>query len=472
MECKKCGASWEEETAVCPECGQEVESQEAAEILEPVEEQVLEEVSEEVTEEVTEEITEETTEEQAEEAPAKPKNKKLMRVVAIVCCIALALSLGLGIWVGVNGGLKPRENNVMYRDDYTAEGEKLAAAMDNVVATVDGEQLTNEQLQVYYWSEVFRFLQENSSYLSYFGLDLTKSLADQMVSEGISYQQYLLNSALNNWHSYQVLVKLSKEADYEMSEAMRSELDGMQQSLAATAAYYGFDSVDALIKEDMGAGASEKAYMEYLELYFTAMDYFDHLYLEATPDDATIEAHYAANQATIDSSYGVSRDSGKLVDVRHILIMPKGGTTDENGQTVYSDEEWETCRQDAQAILDQWAAGAADEAYFAELANTYSEDPGSNTAGGLYTNVYTGQMVVPFDAWCFDESRQTGDTGLVQTSYGYHVMFYVDGEEGWIRAARQDYLSGYCQSILQAAREENPMEVTFKNIRLGNVELS
>jgi hypothetical protein len=27
--------------------------------------------------------------------------------------------------------------------------------------------------------------------------------------------------------------------------------------------------------------------------------------------------------------------------------------------------------------------------------------------------------------WCFDENRQYGDYGLVQTSYGYHVMYYA-----------------------------------------------
>ena len=38
-------------------------------------------------------------------------------------------------------------------------------------------------------------------------------------------------------------------------------------------------------------------------------------------------------------------------------------------------------------------------------------------------------MVKPFEDWCFDESRKPGDTGIVESDYGYHVMYYV-GEGG------------------------------------------
>ena len=34
-------------------------------------------------------------------------------------------------------------------------------------------------------------------------------------------------------------------------------------------------------------------------------------------------------------------------------------------------------------------------------------------------------MVQAFNDWCFDSSRKAGDTGIVQTQYGYHVMYFV-----------------------------------------------
>ena len=65
------------------------------------------------------------------------------------------------------------------------------------------------------------------------------------------------------------------------------------------------------------------------------------------------------------------------------------------------------------------------EESFGELAATYSSDGGSSTNGGLYEDVHPGQMVTEFNDWCFDASRKPGDTGIVKTSYGYHVMYFV-----------------------------------------------
>ena len=37
-------------------------------------------------------------------------------------------------------------------------------------------------------------------------------------------------------------------------------------------------------------------------------------------------------------------------------------------------------------------------------------------------------MVEEFEDWCFDEARQPGDHGIVKTSYGYHIMYFVENE--------------------------------------------
>ena len=62
---------------------------------------------------------------------------------------------------------------------------------------------------------------------------------------------------------------------------------------------------------------------------------------------------------------------------------------------------------------------------FAELAMQESSD-GSKYVGGLYTGVYEGQMVTAFNDWCFDSSRKPGDTDVVETEYGAHVMYFVN----------------------------------------------
>ena len=116
-----------------------------------------------------------------------------------------------------------------------------------------------------------------------------------------------------------------------------------------------------------------------------------------------------------------------LKNVRHILMAPthqhEEGEEHAEGET-YSAEELAEAKAAAEAVLAQWETEGATEEAFAALANEKSAD-GDGVSGGLYENVYPGQMVKPFEEWCYAEGRKAGDTGIVETEYGYHVMYFV-----------------------------------------------
>ena len=122
---------------------------------------------------------------------------------------------------------------------------------------------------------------------------------------------------------------------------------------------------------------------------------------------------------------GCDDNKVNLVDVRHILVKFDGGKTDSNGNVSFTVAEKEAAKKAAEEILNTWKNGEATEESFAELAKKKSEDTGSLSNGGLYEKVYPGQMVTSFNDWCFDAKRKTGDTGLIATEYGYHVMYFV-----------------------------------------------
>lgn len=117
----------------------------------------------------------------------------------------------------------------------------------------------------------------------------------------------------------------------------------------------------------------------------------------------------------------VNKNETKLVNVRHILVSFTGETNEDG---TYTDEAKAAAKESAESILDEWKNGDATEDSFAALANERSTDTGSNTNGGLYEDIYPGQMVTEFNNWCFDASRTAGDTGIVETTYGYHVMYF------------------------------------------------
>ena len=119
----------------------------------------------------------------------------------------------------------------------------------------------------------------------------------------------------------------------------------------------------------------------------------------------------------------------KTVNVRHILIKPEAEDgTDEDGHNhsdakECSQEEWDAAYDKAKSVLDEFKAGENTSDAFAELAKTNSADSNAS-AGGLYENVTPNQMVPSFNSWCFDSERGAGDTAIVKTEYGYHVMYF------------------------------------------------
>ena len=152
----------------------------------------------------------------------------------------------------------------------------------------------------------------------------------------------------------------------------------------------------------------------------------DKTYIAST---STTTAEDGTEKTSVNGYYvvffdGVNSNTFPLANVRHILVQYEGGTTDENGTTTYSDEEKAAAMTAAQAILDEWKNGDATQESFAALASEKTGDTGSKDNGGLYENVYPGQMVTAFNDWCFASGRTDGDTGIVETEYGCHVMYY------------------------------------------------
>ena len=125
---------------------------------------------------------------------------------------------------------------------------------------------------------------------------------------------------------------------------------------------------------------------------------------------------------------GTTDNEFPLANVRHILLTPEHsheeGETHADGET-YSAEELSAAKAKAEELLEQWKTAGGTEDSFAALAEENSTDTGSVDNGGLYENIYPGQMVTAFNDWCFDEARKAGDTGIVETEYGYHIMYYV-----------------------------------------------
>ena len=504
--CKFCQAEMAENGNFCPVCGKnnmaelteetvdsKVAAEEAVVSENPVEESVVSEVPAGETIAAQEEAF-------VDAVPGKPSAGKIgIAVAAVVVLLAVLIALLVGgmskkpednvvpaesteaAVETVPAGTVPADGNpddVTCKGTYTASDEEVIAAADTVVATAGEFQLTNSELQIYYWLEVQSFLQNYGYYAQMLGMDYTQPLDTQvcsMMETGGTWQQFFLDSALRAWQNYQSMAAEADVNGYALSEENKKYIDELAQNLADSAAANGFESAEALLAYNVGNGATIDDYVKFNSDYLKGYEFYQSMVDAIQLTEEEIAEYFKAN-AEAYAQQEITEET-KYVDVRHILIMPEGGTAAEDGSMTYSEEEWEAARAEAQKLLDQWLEGDKTEESFAALANEHTDD--GNDAnydgepdGGLYTDVYVGQMVPEFEEWCFDGSRQVGDSGLVKTTYGYHVMYFVGSRPAWKDYARNDLMNERIAAMGQEINDKYPLTVDYSAILLGFVDMN
>ena len=406
-------------------------------------------------------------------------------------------------------------DDVTCKGSYTADEAALQAAAGKPVAEVWDQELTVARLQIYYWAEVAAYRNAENEVAPDFDkpLDTQACSLDSSVN---SWQQYFLKRALNTWHSHQALVLrgiehgVPTEEAYQPNEKRHVEymtdqpatkvlygyhdsyvpnsqhqayLDGMSERLAQLAQEKGLGGISALAEDLAGAGVSESDLLWYADLSNRAYMYFTELHYEVDdPAAEDVAAWFLENEA----EYG-SID-GHRVNVRHILLVPAIpvpkqvpswvttepteplGSVDiaEDGTVTCSDALWELCRQEAEQLLSGWAADKeSSEATFADMAHKNSDDPGSSKNGGLYTGIAPGQLAKELDDWCFDEARQPGDTEILRTKWGYHILYYSGKTDNGYAAAEADWIAEQDGVTIRLSRNTFPMTVDYSAIVLG-----
>lgn len=148
-----------------------------------------------------------------------------------------------------------------------------------------------------------------------------------------------------------------------------------------------------------------------------------------------------------------------LKNVRHILFKSS------------SFDSTDACKAEAERIYEIFKENPTEE-YFAELANEYSEDRAADatgkTDGGLYENVNYNQMVSEFEDWTFDDARAEGDTGIIRTSYGYHIM-YFSGNGEFIRtghdSAKEALIKTSYGADLERLEADHPVTIDEEHLK-------
>ena len=498
--CIFCGADMDEELTVCPACGKEQAAQqpEAAPEAAPAEEAPAPEAP--APEAPAREAPAEKSAEPEREATSMKKGVTSASAVALAVAVILLLAVILSVLI-LNGRGKDKDevlptessaaseevteetteatipadgdpDNVTCKGTYTVSDEEAKAANGDIVATAGDRVLTNGQLQILYWRSVQSFYAQYGSYAQYFGLDHTQSMDTQVctVTEGLTWQQYFLEDALNNWKVFDAVAQQARENGFQMTADSQKQLDELEDGLAQTAADNGFEDTTAMIVRNFGTGATVEDYKSFWEMYFLGSDYYNEVAASYAPTAEEVAEFFNTHEADY-AEKGLDKTTS-TVDVRHILILPEGATVENVTTEEFSDEAWAAGEQKAQEILDAWLSGDKTEDSFAELANENSADTGSNTNGGLYTGVTEGQMVEAFNDWCFDADRKAGDYGIVKTQFGYHIMYFCGSQLLWESQAKSDLISQMSGDFLNDAVAAADAKIDYSAIKLGFVDMA
>ena len=508
--CHYCGEEFDEELTVCPACGKNQPenapaSEEAEASASPAQEAAAEEAaSAENGQSASEAVPVEEAQDAPEAAPAKKSTVKTPAIVlGVIVVVLLAAILAVLILNGLNGNDKNRvevlpseetaqaaesteaaetteatipadgnPDDVTCKGSYTVSDEEARAANGEVVATAGDSTLTNGQLQILYWRSVQNFYAQYGTYAQYFGLDHTQSMDTQVcgVADGLTWEQYFLQDALNNWTIFEAVARQARENGFRMSDENREQMNTMEDGLLETATNNGFEDITAMIERNFSVGATLEDYKSFWEMYFLSSDYYNEITDSFAPTAEEIAEFFNTHEAEY-ADNGLDKTT-RSVDVRHILILPEGATVETVTTEEFSDEAWAAGEQKAQEILDAWLSGDKTEDSFATLANENSADSGSNTNGGLYSGVTEGQMVEAFNDWCFDDSRQVGDYGIVKTQYGYHIMYFCGSQLLWESQAESDLLAQMSNDFINNAVEAADVKIDYSAIKLGFVDMT
>ncbi len=486
--CKFCQQELAEDSTICPHCGKDnaLEAPQAQDVQQTETVETAEEVKEAPVE-----AKAETTEEAKpqEEKPAEAKKATPGKIALAVGTVVVLAAVLIALIISALGGKQdkvPTETlpedlkssvaaeetapatipadgdpeNETCKGSYTASEEDILAAGDKVVAQAGKYTLTNTQLQMYYWRGIQSFLQSNP-YVVYMGLDMSKPLDTQpcLVSEGRTWQQFFLHNAITSWQNYQAMAAEAEAAGHVIGEDLQEFLEKIPEELEKQAKDGGFKDTQDMLTFNMGPGVTVADYTDFMKLYNVGYDYFLSNMEKQAPTDEKLESYFTEHQKELEEG-GITKES-KVVDVRHILVAPEDPD---------SEDSWKQAEEKAQQILKDFQAGDKTEDSFAAIASERTEDPGSKETGGLYKDVVQGQMVPEFDQWCFDAARKTGDTDIVKTDFGYHVMYFVGDRLIWKDQVTQIIVNEMAEAFINEASAKYPLEVDYGAVLLGELK--
>ena len=306
----------------------------------------------------------------------------------------------------------------------------FAACGEQPVATVNGVEITQADYEGYVNYMTAYYSQMYSSYGMEFEMtdNMAESLMDESIQALVQMEEYVQACA----------EKECAPTEAEMQEYLWKAVGASDEAtyntnLAQITASYGMDK--ELTEKIILSG----------------------LYQEKLGDCLADEQKLTFSKKEAQALYDENPDTYNSRTVSHILVKPvaadeENAEVDENGNTVYTDEEWAAAKAKAEDLIKQLDDGAD----FAELAKENSDDTASAENGGALDGAFTKEAssyVEEFTAASFKLTEKGQYTAKpVKSTYGYHIILCTDLQDKDVNF--KDLLKGIIEEKINEKKSE------------------
>ncbi len=257
------------------------------------------------------------------------------------------------------------------------------------VAIINNLKVTNQEYIVFSKYNMNQFLLNNNINVTADKYNWTTKI------NGKTAKELVKKKILDDIQEFKIQLTKAKDTGIKLNtNDIKSIDDNFNQFIKINGSR---EAAEKSIKATYGISLSE--YQNFYTDLVLTQKYINSELSKATISDSEVKKYYDNH-----------RNDYAKVNVSHILISTVGS----DGETVSADKKAEA-KKKAEGLLVRVNAGEDINA----LAEQNSEDPGVKVNKGEYT-FGKGEMVAQFEEWAF--SHSVGDTGIVETSYGYHVM--------------------------------------------------
>ena len=254
--------------------------------------------------------------------------------------------------------------------------------------TIDGESYTAAQVNYYYSASYLNFCNTYSDYVSA-GLffDTTKTLAEQEYTEGMSWRDYFLETAVQSMTEIQVLCNAAEADGFVLPEEYEEQYAQTVANFQTGWEAYGYSSLEQYISLTYGKGVSMELLEQELYRNYIASAYSEYVFNGYDYTTQELDDYYAEHIDELDL-------------ITYTYVSATDGSLD------------------ADAIAAA-VNGTDEETFVSYMAENYEDEAPSTLtyAGASLSEVYA--------QWLLDGAREPGDAEAFETETGgsYAVMF-------------------------------------------------